>query len=126
MLNFAKSYFTRRRVRRVQVCGKLIALLFAMIQVAPASAQVDDARHLSEEDTIRKMNEQIRELQTKVKELEVKLISISTSATPGTDSSAPASATPTATAPSEMPPSSPPAQQESSGDPAGVKLRMFG
>ena len=127
MLNFAKSYFTRRRVRRVQVCGKLIALLFAMVQIAPASAQVSDTRQLSEEDAIRRMNEQIRELQTKVKELEVKLSSISASAAPpGTDSSAPASAASTATAPSEIAPSAPPAQQESSGDPAGVKLRMFG
>ena len=49
MLNFAKSYFTRRRVRRVQVCGKLIALLFAMVQIAPASAQVSATRQLSEE-----------------------------------------------------------------------------
>src|ERR1700739_4128411 len=127
MRNFAKSLLTSTGyTRRIRLSGSAIALLFAIAQIAPASAQVNDARHSPEEDTIRRMNVQILELQAKVKELERRFSALSASgAAAATDTSAPVSTTPAVTGPSTTAPSMPP-PQEPQGEVAGVKLRMFG
>jgi hypothetical protein len=127
MLNFAKSPVTSGGcTRRIRFSGGVIAILLAIIQIAPAAAQVDDTRHSPEEDTIRRMNVQILELQAKVKELEIKVLAISVSAAaPATETPAPVSNASAVLAPSTTAPSVPP-PQESQGEVAGVKLRMFG
>jgi hypothetical protein len=125
MLNFAlDALLWRGCAYHLRVCGRALALLLVLNQIAIARTFAADDPPGAEQDTIRRMNEQILELQAKVKELEGRL-NVIAALTPAraNDRSIPVAETSSVTPPPT--PISPAPEQEDKSIP-GVKLRMFG
>jgi hypothetical protein len=125
MLNFAlDALLWRACAYHLRVCGRALVLLLVLNQIVITRTFAADDPPGTEQDTIRRMNEQILELQTKVKELEGRLNAIA-AVTPAraSDRDIPVAETSSVTPPPT--PISPAPEQEDKSIP-GVKLRMFG